>query len=427
LYTDLKYFIDNAPLIDTHEHLNKNSEWTEAGPDILQDLFGNYVTADLHTAGASSEAIKALMDPESGDFAERFTGIKPAWEAIQFTGYAEAVSILAHEIYGIKSFNNSELEKAQESLKTWQRPDGRLHLLRDKANIDHVQIDDFCWECFPDDSGQNFFLYDLSWAGFCKGEIDVIPLFKHTNIDVTNLSSLREAMDKLFLLYGPNAIAVKSQHAYSRTLYWQERSDDDAASVLDRLLSGKELDKKERLLLGDWCWARGIELAIKYNLPFKIHTGYYAGNNRMPVDRIRSGNLTSLLSQYTECRFVLMHISYPYSNELIALTKHFRNVWVDLCWAWSIDPYSSTEFVRRFIHTAPINKIFSFGGDTRWPTSALAYSIQARRWLSRALGAEVKDGLLRETQAIEIAERLMFRNQHDCFDIEGTQSNIENT
>ena len=74
---DLKYFIDNAPLIDTHEHLNKNSEWTEAGPDILQDLFGNYVTADLHTAGASSEAIKALMDPESGDFAERFTGIKP--------------------------------------------------------------------------------------------------------------------------------------------------------------------------------------------------------------------------------------------------------------------------------------------------------------------------------------------------------------
>ena len=60
--------------------------------------------------------------------------------------------------------------------------------------------------------------------------------------------------------------------------------------MLQRLLQGAELDEPSRLLLGDWCWARGTELAIEYELPFKIHTGYYAGNDRMPVDRIKSGN-----------------------------------------------------------------------------------------------------------------------------------------
>jgi uncharacterized protein len=86
-----------------------------------------------------------------------------------------------------------------------------------------------------------------------------------------------------------------------------------------------------RLCLGDWCWARGVELAIEHDLPFKLHTGYYAGSGHMPVDRIRSGNLWALLSRYPTARFVLMHIAYPYSDELVALAKHCPNVWVDLC------------------------------------------------------------------------------------------------
>ena len=45
--TDLALHIDNLQLIDTHEHLRKERDWVEEGPDILQDLFGNYVPADL--------------------------------------------------------------------------------------------------------------------------------------------------------------------------------------------------------------------------------------------------------------------------------------------------------------------------------------------------------------------------------------------
>ena len=31
-----------------------------------------------------------------------------------------------------------------------------------------------------------------------------------------------------------------------------------------------------RLCLGDWCLARGVELASAYQLPIKLHTGYLA-------------------------------------------------------------------------------------------------------------------------------------------------------
>ena len=87
--------------------------------------------------------------------------------------------------------------------------------------------------------------------------------------------------------------------------------------------------------------------------------------------------------------------------------KHYRNIWVDLCWAWSIDPYSARDFVRRFLHAVPINKLFAFGGDTTWPSAALAYALQARRGICGALEAELADGVLDERQAMTIATRIM--------------------
>jgi uncharacterized protein len=117
-----------------------------------------------------------------------------------------------------------------------------------------------------------------------------------------------------------------------------------------------------------------------------------------------------------------MHIAYPYGAEVTALAKHYANVYVDLCWAWSIDPYTAADFVRRFIHAVPINKLFVFGGDTGWPSASVAYARQARRGFTRALQAEVDAGYLTEKQAIDLATRLMQTNQRACFDLEGTRA-----
>ncbi len=58
MLTDLAQHIANTRLVDTHEHLRKERDWVADGPDILQDLFGNYVPADLITAGATGDALQ---------------------------------------------------------------------------------------------------------------------------------------------------------------------------------------------------------------------------------------------------------------------------------------------------------------------------------------------------------------------------------
>jgi uncharacterized protein len=414
-------------MVDTHEHLNKEAEWVDNGPgDVLADLFSNYVPADFIAARVNSKALQRLTDVKDPDLEGRWNGVKDAWDAIRLTGYGEAVRLIAKHVYDIDEISGEAARKAAPKLQALRKPGERLRLLRDVAKLEHTQTDHFVWPSLPDKSGPEFFLYDLSWRGFCNGEIDSEGLAKETGTTIYHLRDLRAAMDQLFAKYGKTAVAVKAQHAYSRTLNWEERTDADAERALQAVLKDpKGVSTADRLCLGDWCWSRGIELAIQYNRPFKIHTGYYAGNGVMPVDRIPAGNLCALLKRYPEARFVLMHIAYPYSGELIALVKHYRNAYADLCWAWSIDPHSSVDFVRRYLHAAPANKLFAFGGDTRWPTSAYAYALQARKWLTRALEAEVKDGELKESQAIKLAQRLMQKNQHDCFDIQDTVASIK--
>jgi len=423
--TALAHFIQTTPLCDSHEHLRSEQEYVEDGPDLLRNLFGNYVPADLVVAGAGQAAVDRLLNGADPDIRARFAGVERAWQAVRHTGYGEAVRIIARELYGIDELSAATLEAALPQHAALRQPGQRLHILRQRANLDHIQTDDFVRACAVDPSGPDFFFYDISWVNFANGEPDVDAITQETGVTIRDLATLRQAMEAVFAQNAAVAIAVKTQHAYSRTLRWQERSDAETAPVLDAYLCDpKSLSTEDRLCLGDWSLARGVELAIQYDLPFKIHTGYYAGHSRMPVDYIKAGNLCPLLAKYLDARFVLMHIGYPYNDEMVALAKHYPNVYVDFCWAWSIDPFSTSNFLRRCIHAVPSNKLFLFGGDTAWPGAALAYAIQSRRWLTRTLQAEMADGFLSEAEAIALAGRYMRDNQYDCFRVEKKRTGV---
>jgi hypothetical protein len=420
--TDLARHIRETPLVDSHEHLQSEAQFLEQPPDVLQHMFDGYIDADLIVAGADPKAVERLHEPAAADVAARFAAVRDAWERCRHTGYGQAVCLVARQAFGIDELTPESLAAAQSRLPSAHQPGERLRILRERGNLDHVQIDHETIPCNADPSAPEFFLQDLSWVALADGQVDVETLHTCSGVTVKDLGTLRTAIEAVFDRHGPTAIAVKTQHAYSRTLAWQPRDDADAERALQKTLTGTELDESERLCLGDWCLARGVEHATRHNLPIKIHTGYHAGQGSMIMERTRPGHLSPLLKAYPQARFVLMHAGYPYGPELIALAKHFPNVFADLCWAWSIDPFSTGDFVRRFIHAVPYHKLFAFGGDTSWPHVSVAYATQARHWLTRALQAEIDDGHLTEPQAIRLATRFMRENQYDCFDVEGTRA-----
>src|SRR6185295_16016232 len=143
--SELTQYIQQTPLCDTHEHLRKETEYIDEGPDLLLNLFGNYVSADLVVAGASQAAVDILLDKTYPDMRARFEGIHQAWAAVRHTGYGQAVRIIARELYGLEEITADSLEAALPNHAALRQPGQRLHLLKERANLDHVQTDDFVW------------------------------------------------------------------------------------------------------------------------------------------------------------------------------------------------------------------------------------------------------------------------------------------
>jgi predicted TIM-barrel fold metal-dependent hydrolase len=420
---DLKAFIDATPLIDSHEHLWDEAHYIEQGPDVLADLMSHYLGHDLVSAGAPPAAVERAQDGRDPDVAGRWAGIQDYWQHCRLTGYGEGARLTARLVYGMEEITLAAIQAAAPINRRLRQPGQRLRLLQAVANLDHVQIDDFEWQCGPDASGVDFFLYDLSWVAPSAGRPDIPGLQEATGVEVRDVATLREALAGIFARYGRPAIAVKTQHAYSRPLRFIPRTDEEVAAPLRHFLKGDPLAEADMLCLGDWCLERGLELAAEYGLPVKIHTGYFAGNQQLTnPDATRAGHLAPLFARHPQVRFVLMHMAYPYSGEVLALAKHFPNVYLDMCWAWSINPHDATDFLRRVLHGVPLNKLFLFGGDSFYPAASVGYAAQARAGLYRALRAEIDEGFTDQTEARAIAERVMGANQRAVFDIEGTRA-----
>ena len=256
--SDLATHIQQTALSDTHEHLRSERDFTENPPDVLQNLFDNYVIDDLVVAGASVEAVQALITPDNADIEERWAGVTQYWRQVQFTGYGRAVQWVAKHIYGIEQLTPSTMEATTDALKARQQPGERLRILRDEANLSHVQADNFVWECLPDESGLDFFFYDLSWLNFANGHISPTAIHEAVAVDVHDLATLKQAMQALFAKYAPVAIAVKTQHAYDRTLSWSVRDESDVASLLQKSFKWHSTDNLRttlsgRLVFGIWC------------------------------------------------------------------------------------------------------------------------------------------------------------------------------
>ena len=103
---DLAEHIATIRVIDTHSHMQSDRQWEQNGPpDVLVDLFGMYSRDDLVVAGAASAAVERLLDGADPDIEGRFDAIAGAWHATQFTGYGEAVRIVASQVYGIEELS----------------------------------------------------------------------------------------------------------------------------------------------------------------------------------------------------------------------------------------------------------------------------------------------------------------------------------
>ena len=413
-----------TPFIDTHEHLPDESERLAGVPAARvashdwSVVLGHYLNCDLIAAGMSLKQYNRFFSKNT-DPVEKWVLLEPYWPAVKNTGYGQAVRIALKELYDVDQLSSKTVKKVQSGYEKLCRPGFYKHILCDLAKIESCQVNCVTGSAFKQSDQPTLLMQDLSILGMLIGGGDIKNFAPKTGIKVSSLSDWHGVIDWWFNTYGKYAVAVKSQHAYRRDIDHKKIRAEEVEATFKKKLAGQPLSPQEQKALEDHLFWYAVDKATKANLPVKLHTGYYTGNSRMPLSRLvkNCGSATQLCLDAPQTRFVFMHISYPYYEPLIAAAKHYSNAYVDMCWSWIINPAAAKDFLKKYIVTAPLNKILTFGGDYIPVEPVLGHAVIARKGIALALSELVEEGWLTINDAFETVEPIMHGNARQIFNL----------
>ena len=410
-------------LVDTHEHLIEErgrlngTDHPRVKSDDWSLLLSHYLNSDMLTAGMPQKDHDAFFDPGI-DPVDKWQRLKPVWPFVKNTGYGQAIRHSIRALYGVEDLSDESVVKVARGYEKVRRPGFYRDILVRRANILSCQVNSLEGTPFMETSQPLLLMQDISIVGMFAGP--AIGLYSEpAGIQVTSLDDWYDVLEWWFARYGPYAVAVKTQNAYSRDIDYERVSRAEAEPAFTKVLKDRSLNGAERKKLEDHLFWIAVELATEHDLPVKLHTGYYAGQNRMPLTRVgrNPGSACELCRAAPETRFVFMHIGYPYYEEMIALAKQYSNAHIDMCWSWIINPVAAKDFLKKYLVTAPANKIFPFGGDYVPVEPVLGHAMMVRQGIAQALNELVRERWLSEEDALELVEPIMHRNAERLFSL----------
>ncbi len=405
--------------MDTHEHLVEESTRTERRPSRFfpshdwSDLIFHYTADDLMVSGWGQEDRDRFFCPET-TLSDKIALLMPVWEHVRHTGYGRCVRESVRALYGEDDLTARSIPRIAEKFPETVVPGFYQKVLVGDAGLVHAQVNSlenvFCRTSQP-----NLLPQDISFLALSQPDFETIRT--ETGDAPQTLEGWCAWIDHCFDTWGESAIASKNQIAYLRRLNFAQVDPREAERVFTTLASGNRVSDGDREMLQNHLFRHCVTASTRNGLPVKLHTGYYAGYGRMPLDRVGSNasDLVPLLQDFPDTQFVLMHIGWPFQDEFMALAKQYPNVWVDLCWTWIINPEACVRFVREFVTTVPVNKLLPFGGDFTAVECVVGHARIARRGMARAFSELVESGWLREEEALELVPRVFHGNARELF------------
>jgi hypothetical protein len=438
----IKSEIEKIALVDTHEHIMRESERDKYAVDFSY-LFPVYTSSDLVSAGMPPGLMeaarlpmyryrvhwnqrrrvrRAMAEPEREDLTteERWQAIEPFWEATRNTAYAKATLMAIRDIFGIEDLNRDTFLKLSQSIAASRKPGWYRHVLKEKANIGISLLDldqqstDVDRSLFAPVMRMDNFISILTRQdlGYLESDLGIAI---HSLDDI--VSAMQTALDKHIRA---GIAAIKSALAYERILKYDKVTRHEAELVFNRIARhlGEGPSFSEAKPLQDYMMHQVIRAAIATGLPMQIHTGIQEGNANI-ITNSNPTHLINLFIEYREAKFDLMHGGYPYIHEWASLAKNFANVYADLTWLEIISPTISVNLLHELIETVPGNKIMAFGGDSVIVEMAYGHAKMARSVVARVLSDKIREGYMDEEEAIALAHKMLRSNPMILFKLSG--------
>jgi hypothetical protein len=414
----LEQKVFETTFIDTHEHLIDESERLSCIEPIIPCddwtlLLNLYFRFDLVSSGMSKELIGNLFSKQINPI-DKWGIVKDYWPYLKNTASGLVFRNTIKVLYDIDDVSDGMIKKLQNSYEQTRQKGFYKHIIQDLANIKHCHVHSpiraFRKSEFPD-----LLFQDIALNGLIQ--ISNIPFYVPVHIKPNSLSDWHSVIDWWFAEYNQLAKGVKIGNAYFRRLDFEKVQAEKVDKIFLKKINSQEIGFCDEKLLQDHLFWYSVDKATEYGLPVKIHTGQWAMNNVMNMHWVKDNpsDCASLCKNSPNTKFIFYHLCYPHYEEMLSLAKNYSNAYIDMCWSWSINPLAAKDFLKKFILTAPNNKIFTFGGDEVIVENLIGHAAIARKGITQALSELVSDDWIVLNDALDLVDDLMYKNAERLF------------
>ncbi|MFO7898535.1 MAG: amidohydrolase family protein [Planctomycetota bacterium] len=423
-------FVMEQPLFGAHSHIQPLPEWAETKPHVSS--IAGYAAADLTVAaGPLGIGERDLPPPDDPGCVSRYFEL---WRASRFTGYCRATDLACLDLLGL-DYTEENADAIGEAIAGLVGDDPAASyrdLLTRKANVrwlikDHVNTpEETADELYPPDFVR--FNYRDDDLMTLRSRADIIEREERWNRSIHSVGELVDGLNGSITacLATGKVTSFKLGLPYRRSLAFTEPTLHEAETAFARLMNvrpGETVHAREGLgvrklaqpsndelrPLEDYLVHQYVRRIEAEGLPLQVHTGYLAGTSSV-LNNIRAMKMVPFMLRYPRVRFDLFHAGWPYTEEHAIIGKELPNAWLNLCWAWAMNPVTMERALDSWLACVPHTKIFAYGGDTQSPICEYGYARQARAGIARVLERWIDRGDMTLDDAKEVAADIMLRN-----------------
>jgi uncharacterized protein len=432
LYQDIYQRTIGHAVINTHSHHLPEAEFVSFNLDAL-----------LHHSYTNWCGVSFDSTPESrSHFLER----------VRYHAYFVWLQKSLQEIYAFKEpLSTSNWEQVSTRIRqAHQQPTRHLALLDHPCAYQKI-VQDAYWD--PGSHNGHPALFTPSFRvnafhfGYGPGVTDMdgsSPYRLYPRPFITDLDEYLDWVRRTILeKKSRGCVALKLPIAYDRGLDFVEVSYDTAQAAFKRLttaflkapklpLPAQQPDESPEIVSNaplqpptslpplpgvtredikafqDFLFFQICRRAAELDLPIQVHTGMGQGR------RTNAIWLQEIIQRNPQTRFVLLHGSYPWIEDIPVLVRLYPNVFVDLCWL----PLGSTRAAKYLLHelieNATSEKVM-WGCDTWTAEESYGALLSLRFVLCSVLAEKISDGYFTISDACQIIDNILFQNAADFF------------
>jgi hypothetical protein len=413
----LREFVDRLPIIDVHEHhlpgvvLQREINLLQ----LFQQSYAGWALARPYCLPSESRESDPMLAPAG----------PTTWEALapylEDCGSNSFVRNLVRAVGALHGGGAAEITRdnwpaIDASVRAAHRRSGWLGEVLQRAGITTVITDAYDDPLLdPRPSLGPIYRAVLRTNAFALGwhpdsrdhnGNSAHALLRRAGLQAESFDAYLGALDQLVAgMAARGQVALKNALAYDRDVHFDEPDEHLARAAWGQIAPSSA----ERKAFGDYIVDHLCRIAAARDVPVQMHlgTGIIRGSHPLGV--------AGLIERHPRTRFLLMHLAYPWSRDLLGLAFVYRNIWLDLTWSFLLSPAHFKLALHEAIEVLPRENRMMLGGDNWHAEETFGAMQTARRLIAEVLEEKLAAGYFSRPTAERLARRILHDNAREFF------------